>query len=141
VFEGEPGFDIVLDPIGGESWRTSLDLLRSGGRLVMYGFSVATPDGHRGSPLNRLMAGLKIPFLKMVPPALLHANKGVFGIDMGRMFPEADRITGWMTEITALWTEGRIRPAIHATVPLDRASEAHRMLHARENVGKIVLVP
>jgi len=32
-------------------------------------------------------------------------------------------------------------PVVHAAVPFERAGEAHRILAARENVGKVVLVP
>jgi hypothetical protein len=30
---------------------------------------------------------------------------------------------------------------VHAAIPFSRAGEAHRILAARENVGKVVLVP
>jgi NADPH:quinone reductase-like Zn-dependent oxidoreductase len=30
---------------------------------------------------------------------------------------------------------------VHAAVPFDNAPEAHRIIAARENVGKVVLVP
>jgi NADPH:quinone reductase-like Zn-dependent oxidoreductase len=34
-----------------------------------------------------------------------------------------------------------IRPRVAASVPFDRAPEAHRLLQERRNVGKVVLVP
>ena len=40
-----------------------------------------------------------------------------------------------------LWQAEALRPRIHAKVPFDQASEAHRILHDRENTGKVVLVP
>jgi NADPH:quinone reductase-like Zn-dependent oxidoreductase len=38
-----------------------------------------------------------------------------------------------------LLERGEIRPVVHATFPLERASEAHAALEAGEHVGKIVL--
>jgi NADPH:quinone reductase-like Zn-dependent oxidoreductase len=37
--------------------------------------------------------------------------------------------------------DGVAAPVVHAAVPFDNAAEAHRILSARENVGKVVLVP
>jgi NADPH:quinone reductase-like Zn-dependent oxidoreductase len=34
---------------------------------------------------------------------------------------------------------GTVRPVIHATFPLARAAEAHRLMESRTHVGKIVL--
>ena len=36
---------------------------------------------------------------------------------------------------------GVVNPIVHGAVPFDNAPEAHRILAARENVGKVVLVP
>ena len=47
----------------------------------------------------------------------------------------------WTEPLRAYLDDGTIAPVVHATVPFDRAAEAHRMLAARENVGKVVLVP
>ena len=37
--------------------------------------------------------------------------------------------------------DGVVEPVVHAAVPFAEAAEAHRILAARENVGKVVLVP
>jgi NADPH:quinone reductase-like Zn-dependent oxidoreductase len=34
---------------------------------------------------------------------------------------------------------GRVRPVIHATFPLAKASEAHRLMETSRHIGKIVL--
>jgi NADPH:quinone reductase-like Zn-dependent oxidoreductase len=38
-----------------------------------------------------------------------------------------------------LIAEGRVKPIIHATFPLDRASDAHRLMESSQHIGKIVL--
>jgi NADPH:quinone reductase-like Zn-dependent oxidoreductase len=36
---------------------------------------------------------------------------------------------------------GELHPVIHAALPLSEAREAHRILEAREQFGKVLLVP
>jgi NADPH2:quinone reductase len=43
---------------------------------------------------------------------------------------------------TCVWplvASGAVRPVIHATFPLDRAADAHRMLEKGDHIGKVVL--
>ncbi len=134
------GFDLVLDPVGGRSWGTSLDLLRPGGRLVAYGMS-ANAVGERRNLLAVIRNVLAIPWLRMMPVALINENKGVLGVNMGRLWDEGPRVRGWLDEVLARVADGRIRPDIHARVPFDQAAEAHRILQDRENRGKVLLVP
>ena len=42
-----PSFDLVMDAIGGRSFRRSYDLLRPGGRLVAFGASSVAPGERR----------------------------------------------------------------------------------------------
>lgn len=135
-----PGFDLVLDPVGGESWRKGLDLLRTGGRLVLFGFSAGSPSGTSGM-WSQIRAGLQVPWLRFNPVRLMNDNAGVLGVNMGHMWDERERLAGWLRELLALWEQGVLRPLVHATVPFDNAAEAHRILHARENVGKVILTP
>jgi NADPH:quinone reductase-like Zn-dependent oxidoreductase len=44
-------------------------------------------------------------------------------------------------ELWDLNVQGALRPAIHATLPLDQAVEAHRIMESRASRGKIVLTP
>ena len=36
---------------------------------------------------------------------------------------------------------GQVRPLIHTRLPLDQAGEAHRLLEANANIGKVLLTP
>ena len=36
--------------------------------------------------------------------------------------------------------EGRVRPVIHATFPLEQAADAHRLMESSAHIGKLVLV-
>lgn len=133
-----PGFDLILDAVGGDSWAKGLDLLRPGGRLVMFGMSKNASTNKRKitTVLSNMIA---VPWLKMNPIRLINDNLGVMGVNMGHMWNEGERVTGWLREILALWEQGLVRPKVHATVPMSNAAEAHRILHDRENIGKVIL--
>jgi synaptic vesicle membrane protein VAT-1 len=132
--------DLVLDPIGGPSWKRGLAQLRAGGRLVAFGMSAASTSD-RPSKIDFLKAALGIPWLDSNPVALINANKGVLGVNMGHLWDESERVTGWLRDVLVLWEKGEVRPHVHAKVPFAEAAEAHRILHRRENIGKVLLVP
>lgn len=136
----DPPFDIVLDPIGGESWAKGFRLLRTGGKLVCFGFSAAA-KGTTRNLVDYVSSAAKIPWLKFNPIALLNENKAIMGVNMGRMWNEADRLSGWLGHLLELWAQGVLRVRVHAAVPFSRAADAHQILHDRENLGKVVLVP
>ena len=138
--KGTEPFDLIVDPVGGDSWAKGMALLRSGGRIVLFGFS-AGATGKNAGTISRLRAAWGVPWLKFNPVNLINENIGVLGVNMGHMFDETARLRGWLDTLLELWTEGVLRPHVHATVPFDNAAEAHRILQDRENKGKVILVP
>jgi NADPH:quinone reductase-like Zn-dependent oxidoreductase len=140
VLADGPGFDLILDPVGGASWAKGLKLLRAGGRLVCFGFS-AQATQKTSSIFATLKTVAAVPWLKINPVSLMNENKGVMGVNMGHLWDEAEQVAGWLREVLVLWEQGVIRPQVHATVPFSQAKEAHRILHDRENRGKVILIP
>ena len=139
VLSDETGLDLILDPVGGASWSKGMDLLRSGGRLVMFGFS-AQSTGKKGRMFEKLKAASQIPWLKFNPVHLINRNIGVMGVNMARLGDEGERVSQWLSALLELWEKEQVRPVIHAEVPFEEVGEAHRILHDRENIGKVVLV-
>lgn len=141
VLAAGPGLDLVLDPLGGAHWARALRLLRGGGRLICYGVSSATPAGQsRGTwSMLRMLAG--VPWLKVNPVTLMNETHGVMGVNMGRLWHEGERLSGYLERLLERWEAGTWCMHVHATVPFDRAAEAHRLLEERRNFGKVVLVP
>ncbi len=137
---GGRGVELVLDPVGGGSFAKSFRVLAPSGRLGMFGLSSAAP-GQRRSLLRAALAAARVPVLRFRPTRLIDQNKGVFGVNLGHMWNEVERLTGWMDQLIALYREGAIRPVIAASFPLDQAAEAHRFIQDRKNVGKVLLVP
>lgn len=136
----EEGFDLILDPVGGASWEKGLGLLRAGGRLAVFGMS-SNAVGTRRNPVAVAKNLWAVPWRQMSPLGLIDHNRGVLGVNMGHLWHEGPRVTGWLTELLALWADGVLRPTLDAAFPFSRAHEAHQRLHDRGNLGKVVLVP
>ena len=105
----------------------------------MYGFS-AQNSGQKGSFFTKMDAVRQIPWLKFNPVHLINHNIGVMGVNMARLWDEGDRVSEWLSEIIQLWESGAVRPVVHCEVPFQEVQEAHRILHDRENIGKVVLI-
>jgi NADPH:quinone reductase-like Zn-dependent oxidoreductase len=140
VLKDEPGLDLVLDPIGGDYWKKGMGLLRAGGRMICFGFS-KNAGGDTRNLLSTVTNLASVPWLKFNPIHLMNENIGVMGVNMGHMWHESERVSGWLEKLLILWQQGVLRPRVHATVPFSNAKEAHRILHDRENLGKVILVP
>ena len=138
-WKGLQPYDIVLDALGGASLRRSYRLLRPGGRLVGYGIS-------------SLQQGEKRSFRTAVPEALpmlrgfnlikqLQESKAVIGLNMLALWDDRGTLEPWIGPLSAALGDATVSPLVHSAVPFAHAPEAHRILAARENVGKVVLVP
>jgi NADPH:quinone reductase-like Zn-dependent oxidoreductase len=134
------GVELALDAVGGASFGKSYDSLAPTGRLGMFGLSSGT-TGKETSRLGFLRAVLQMPWLKFHPPGLMNANKGVFGVNLGRMWHEVDRLRPWMEAIVGLWAERVVAPVVDRTFPFAEAAAAHHYLQDRRNRGKVLLEP
>lgn len=132
------GVDLVIDPIGGAHWKKSYAALRHTGRLGMFGVSSVSANGLAGK-LNLLKAVIQTP--RFHPFAMLNKNRGVFGLNLGHMWHEPEKVAVWMREILRGVEEGWINPYVDRSFSFAEAGAAHRYLEERKNTGKVVLVP
>ncbi len=132
------GVDVALDPVGGRATASCRRLLASLGRLVCYGLSEAMPGGRRNW-VKASWAYLRTP--RFHPLALFDRNIGVFGVQLLHLWDRQELLARALKEIYGGVVAGELRPIIDRTFPLDRdgAVEAHRYLHERRNLGKVVL--
>jgi NADPH:quinone reductase-like Zn-dependent oxidoreductase len=132
------GVDLVIDPIGGAHWKKSYEALRHTGRLGMFGVSSASATGLAGK-LNLLKTVIRTPFFH--PFRMLNKNRGVFGLNLGHMWHEPEKVAVWMRDILGGVEEGWVRPYVDRSFSFEEAGAAHRYLEERKNIGKVVLVP
>ena len=127
------GVDAVVDGVGEEAFRRSLEVLRYGGRVVAYGYTAGVSGPDAQPPDLAQALGGDVPLLELLSEA-----RSLMGVHMGAP-PET--LQAWWCDVLAWHEAGEVKPRIDRVLPLEEAAEAHRRLHARENVGKLVLVP
>jgi NADPH:quinone reductase-like Zn-dependent oxidoreductase len=132
------GVELIIDPIGGSHWKKSYAALRTTGRLGMFGVSTASANGLKGK-LKLIKAALQMP--RFHPLGLLNKNRGVFGLNLGHMWHEPEKVAEWVQAIMAGVSEGWIRPYVDKAFPFGQAGDAHSYMESRKNKGKVVLVP
>jgi len=132
------GVELVIDPLGGGHWKKSYQALRATGRLGMFGISTASANGLRGK-LGLVKAAWETPWFH--PFGLLSKNKGVFGLNLGHLWHEREKVAEWMRVILEGVRDGWIRPHVDKAFPFDQVGAAHAYMEARKNIGKVVLVP
>ncbi len=115
------GADVIYDPVGGPYTEPALRSIAWRGRLLVVGFAAGEIPK---IPLNlTLLKGCAIV--------------GVFWGDWARRepahFAEAmKRLEGW-------YADGKLKPHISATFPLERAADAIALMASRKVTGKVVL--
>ena len=135
---GARGIDIALDPVGGRATASCKRLLAPLGRLVFYGMSEAMPQRKRSWP-KVARAWLQTP--RFHPLALVEPNIGVFGVHLLHLHNKETILRPAMERIFRAVEDGDLRPIVDRILPFTREGsiEAHRYLHARENLGKVLL--
>jgi NADPH:quinone reductase-like Zn-dependent oxidoreductase len=136
IADEEHPIDLALDGIGGRSFKQSFSLLRPGGRLVCFGSS-EIQAGERRSPMRAVRVVAQIP--RFNPIKLMRESKSVIGLNMLALWDQTQALDEYVEPLQAWLAEGRIRPVVAKEFRLDDGAEAHRYVHERKNVGKVVL--
>lgn len=132
------GVELVLDAVGGANLQKSFRVLATTGRLGMFGISSAA-SGRKRSMWRTVRALLGFPWVQANPLTLMSENKGVFGVNIGHMWNEQERVAGWMQRLAELADEGVVAPHVDETFPFEHVAAAHRHIESRRNIGKVLL--
>ena len=116
------GPDVVYDPVGGDLAEPVFRSIAWRGRYLVVGFAAG---GIPALPFNlALLKGASIV--------------GVFWGEARRR--DAQRLQDGLTELVQWYQEGKVKPIIDATLPLQELPEALRRMGTRNVRGKLVLV-
>ena len=118
------GVDIIIDPLGGPSIPDNIARLAPCGTLVLYG-------GLGGKAELDLMGTLRA---SKNSPAVRQ-----FSIHTFDHLVEERR--AGMRAVIAMLAAGKLKPRIHACLPLAEAARAHEMLERGVVMGKLLLRP
>ncbi|MGQ0732480.1 MAG: NAD(P)H-quinone oxidoreductase [Acidobacteriota bacterium] len=119
---GGRGVDMVLDMVGGDYVTRNLEVLAVEGRLVQIAF-------------------IKTSRVELDLMQVMRRRLTITGSTLRPRTPEEKgAIARQLAEhVWPLLEDGRVKPVIHATFPLEQAADAHRMMEESLHVGKIVL--
>lgn len=115
------GADVVYDPVGGDQFEAAFRATNPDGRLLTIGFASGT-----------------------VPPVkanhMLVKNLTVIGMYWGGYLKfNAKALTDSLATLFQWHSEGKIKPHVSHTLPLDRVEEGLALLRDRKSTGKVVI--
>ncbi|MDF8266420.1 NAD(P)H-quinone oxidoreductase [Luteipulveratus flavus] len=116
------GANVILDVMGAKYLGRNVDALATSGRLVIIGMQ----GGTKG---------------ELDIAALLGKRAAVIATSLrARPRPEKATIVAAVREhVWPLIEAGRVRPIVHARMPLAQAADAHRLLQGSSHIGKVLL--
>jgi putative PIG3 family NAD(P)H quinone oxidoreductase len=119
---GGAGADVVLDNMGASYLARNVEVLATGGRLVVIGL--------QGGATAEIDLG-----------RLLRKRASVHATSL-RARPAAEKAAIVEAVLAGVWPAvelGEVKPVVDRVLPLAEVAEAHRALEASEHIGKIVL--
>jgi NADPH2:quinone reductase len=117
------GADVILDVVGAKYLAQNVDALADYGRLVVIGLQ----GGAKGElDLGQLLRKRAAVVATALRPRPVEEKGAIMSAVRESVWP--------------LIADGRIRPLVAKTFPLEQVSEAHRYFDSGDHVGKILLV-
>jgi NADPH:quinone reductase-like Zn-dependent oxidoreductase len=135
---GLPPFDIIMDAVGGASFRRSYNMLRAGGRLVAYGAS-SVVSGERKNVVTALGTVARMPRFNMIKQ--MSESKTVIGLNMLSLWKERGSLKPWIEPVAEMLRDGTDMPVVASAFPFSEAGAAQNVITERRNIGKVVLLP
>ncbi|OJU29652.1 MAG: NAD(P)H-quinone oxidoreductase [Nitrobacter sp. 62-13] len=119
---GGAGADVILDMVGGDYIEKNYDAAAIEGRIVQIAF----------------LHGAKatVNFVKLLVKRLHHTGSALRPRSVA---DKAAMVSAIEAQVLPLMREGRIKPLIDSSFPLEKAADAHRRMEAGSHIGKIVL--
>src|ERR1700731_5091760 len=116
------GANVILDMIGGDYVDRNYDAAAIDGRIVQ----IATLGGAKAT----------VNFAKLMVKRLHHTGST---LRPRSNTDKAAMVAAIEAKVMPLLREGRVKPLMDSTFPLEKAADAHRRMETSEHVGKIVL--
>jgi putative PIG3 family NAD(P)H quinone oxidoreductase len=118
--------DVILDNMGAKYLTRNLTALASDGRLVVIGLQGGTKAEVDLGALLPKRASIAAIGLRGRPVEGPHGKAALCADVVARVWP--------------MFGDGRVKPVVHATLPLAEAARAHQMLEEGGVVGKLLLI-
>ncbi|MDX1991876.1 MAG: NADPH:quinone oxidoreductase family protein [bacterium] len=118
---GSKGVNVIYDPVGGDLFEQALRSVAWEGRALVIGFASGT--------------------IPQVPANLaLVKNCSIVGVFWGAYAGRDPQVlSGSLRTLLSWYSEGKLKPYISATYPLEQTAEAYHALMRRQSTGKVVI--
>jgi NADPH2:quinone reductase len=117
------GANVILDMVGGDYIDRNYDAAAIDGRIVQIAFLSNAPKATAN-------------FIKLMVKRLTHTGSTL------RPRSNADKaamVAAIEARVMPLLRDGKVKPVMDSTFPLEKAADAHRRMETSEHIGKIVL--
>ena len=117
------GLHVIYDSVGKTTFERGLSCLALRGMMVLYGQSSGPVGPFDPQVLNQKGS------LFLTRPTIAH-----YIATRAELIARAGEVLGWIQR-------GMLKVRIDRELPLAQAAEAHRLLEARQSMGKVLLIP
>ncbi len=117
------GANVILDMVGGDYIDRNYEAAAVDGRIVQIAFLSNAPKATAN-------------FIKLMVKRLIHTGSTL------RPRSNADKaamVAAIEARVMPLLRDGKVKPVMDSTFPLEKAADAHRRMETSEHIGKIVL--
>ena len=122
AFTEGKGFNVILDPVGGDYLESNLKSLSTDGALVIIGLM-----GGRSAPLD--IGRLLVKRLRVLGSTLRSRSDS----------DKAALIDQLKEKVWPLFDEGKLKPIIHSQYPIEKVADAIAEVKSNQTVGKVIL--
>lgn len=129
------GVDVVLELVGGETFRKSRELLNPFGKLVIAG--MAGLKWNKYNPLTWPALLRHIPRPRLLQMA--QRSSGLLATHIGYLIKDQAVVKTEWAALSAYVQEHNIRPVISAVFSFEQMPQAHHFIESRQSYGKVVV--
>jgi NADPH:quinone reductase-like Zn-dependent oxidoreductase len=130
------GVDVILDPVGGRTFKKNIRLLAPGGRIVAYG--VADMMSYGKTNIFKLIKAV-MTFPKINVLNMMRHNFGVLGFDLAGMEKKKELLTSTFRHVLDDYAGGVVKPRVTRIYRPEEVAEAHRFLQSGKSFGKLII--
>eukprot|EP00184_Porphyridium_aerugineum_P004622 CAMPEP_0184696396 /NCGR_PEP_ID=MMETSP0313-20130426/3713_1 /TAXON_ID=2792 /ORGANISM="Porphyridium aerugineum, Strain SAG 1380-2" /LENGTH=429 /DNA_ID=CAMNT_0027155021 /DNA_START=35 /DNA_END=1324 /DNA_ORIENTATION=- len=133
---GIPGFDIVLESVGGHVFKSSYDCMNRNGRLVTFGAAHYMSHGDQANWFSIIWKYLTRP--KIDPGELTGENKSIMGFNLIWLTDLIDVLTPEMEHTLDLLKDSP--PVVGSIYSFQKLKDGLTLLQSGKSYGKVVII-
>jgi len=137
ITNGE-GVDIILDAVGGSTFKKDMSILRANGRLIGLG-AASTVDRSIGKTIS--LIGDVVSMLTISSIDLMIGSKAFIGVNLKQLADHKTKIfLKALIGVMELFEKGAVKVEEPMEIPWEEIGNAHKLLESRKTTGKLVML-